>query len=1058
MNVVFYILLLVCSSVTPFEKLCHQLEEDNLFQHCISNFIEYTFNKNYPIYYVSDNYSSFLVPRSDKFAYVIFNTSLPIYGALNDPGYFILHAKNVVTLTEVMDKLITSTIWNKDFSPGAKFLILTSSTEVADVFEFMWEKDIVRVYVILSNEVPVIYTSNPYEKENECGRLSKVKHLTDCILDTVSIIPIKMRYEDCSAVYKMEDIMEIQDENPEIGARNFILETFGHYVHTNVQYVDESTVFLMNYNIVFETVTYCSPTSEQIFINNFGWITFINQVSSVNTLQHIFEMRVWIIIAVSFLATSLIWCLIINITANRCDVSTSLINVWALTMLGCILKVPKQRSIKTLLLLYLVFIIVIHTAFKTNLARVLSVDHYETFVDNIKDLANTDRDLCAHETFFEYFNKTADSDITYTKVRNKIIWFREWNDVLINKNCTYLMYSKDINGLHSMTTSRFKYFTDHSLIGNSKTYLLITRGHKFKKILQNLILSLNENGIFAHNLLANNKIGNRSNEESEEATKLKVLTLNHVSGIFAVFIRDLPIYYISNGASPLLPKNDQNQYVLIDIYKDIEQSLTDPGYYILHTANEVDLENFVNNLSVSNVWNSDFSTGTIYLIITDTNNVSSIFKTLWNLYLLRAAVIFHDEDYPKIYTSNPFDLDNNCMGQCKVHHSTSCTSDKIVLPNTNKNLQNCWIAFKTHYTDDDDGDVENIIIKSFLELLKNYLNVSIDFISPLSHRKYVNDYSAVLQVGTSKVSGDLDMSDSIFIDNFGWVTPLNEVPSINVLQYVFEKRVWIMIGMSILATAIAWGLLVVFTRRRLSVSTLFVNIWSLTMLGCLVRLPKLQYLRILILFYLLFVIVIHTAFKTNLAQILSIDHYERVANNLNDLIHSEVNICVHEVFQKFYFAEDNDSYPLYAKLKQKMVSILSWEDVTKNKNCSFLMLYQDINFLKQIPDFKMKYFIDNTLTGNYRLHFLLEKEHFFKNILNDGIKRLMENGIYENMVQKGNKKVYGTKRNDNINGNVEPLAVGHMYSVFVVWATGMVVSILVFISEIIYKKLEKEEQ
>ncbi|KAF5290943.1 hypothetical protein FQA39_LY14549 [Lamprigera yunnana] len=481
----------------------------------------------------------------------------------------------------------------------------------------------------------------------------------------------------------------------------------------------------------------------------------------------------------------------------------------------------------------------------------------------------------------------------------------------------------------------------------------------------------------------------------------------------------------------IVPQDGENQYVIVNINKPIHLTLRDPGSYILHAENEASLEILTRKLQSSNMWNVFSSPGAKYLTITSTSNVPDTFEILWKNDITRAAVISINKHGPEVYTSDPYCEENHCGKYCKVYSTTECSSNRIKLPNMTRSFTNCCALFSNFYeVNSSTGYMTNLILKQF----KSNFNLPIAI---FDHPKKVN-----CSIEFSIVSGGNleDLSEPIYMDNFCWVTFVQKASSVYVLQYVFDKWVWMMVAAAFLAITLAWCLMLKFCNKKWNIVASLMDVWALSLLGCISNLPKPRSIKCLVLFYLLFITIIQTGFKTNLAQLLTVDRYETSSNNINDLANSNQPLCTSEGFFKKYFNKTVNITNTYLKVKSKINTYPKRRDFLKHKNCISLIPCREVQLLKNL--IKFDYFLDNSLTGSYKFYFKINKRHQFKSYMNTFIKRLEESGIYEYIISNMFPPIKNYKKLKEEETELTVITLEHVYSFYIIWLIGILISIV----------------
>ncbi|KAF5300315.1 hypothetical protein FQA39_LY11172 [Lamprigera yunnana] len=489
------------------------------------------------------------------------------------------------------------------------------------------------------------------------------------------------------------------------------------------------------------------------------------------------------------------------------------------------------------------------------------------------------------------------------------------------------------------------------------------------------------------------------------------------------FTENFPIYYIYDGnGSPIILHNDNNTQVIVNRRKPMKGLQFYSRYYILQAKNELLLDLIMEMFSI---WNIDTSNFTKFLIIAPISRIN--LKSLRNAGVRNIAFFNYTN---KIYTCDPYHQHNQCGQMCNYLVEHQCNTNKIRYETDNRSFKSCSIHFITPYTNNDVLP-QNLITRLILREFANYLGLSINILKKFSPKSI----DASLLLFFTHEDGDFHKSDSIFTDSFGWVTFVNKIRPTQILQYIFERKVWILIGVTFFSISIMWCLMVTITTNKRNVSTSFINVLALTLVGCMPSLPQMRPLKCLIFFYLVFVVIIHATFKTNLAQLLTADQYHSRIKSLKDLVDSDMPVCSSQYIIKRYFNQTIKEDSTYTKIQRKMRT----NSISKYGNCTYLMFLQEIHALKHYNgDYKMDYFANNRLTGDLKYRFVVSKHNYFSERLNRFIRRFVENGIPEHIISKNNRKRYGYGKLKEEESQPKVLTMDHAYGIFVIWAVVMV--------------------
>ncbi|KAF5280676.1 hypothetical protein FQA39_LY05324 [Lamprigera yunnana] len=511
-NVQLYVLFFIFSVVFGFNPLLLPVEENNDVQDCVSNFVLQEFTKNRPIYHVHDGSKSLIIPYVGNNPYIIIDINKPINKAEHYASYYIFQTANRRSFRRMFKKMLKYNIWDYPNLRDRKCLIIASNSKgiVPLIVRFA-------TYIAVYNYTNEIYTCNPYHKGNQCGTKCNILTKHQCNTNN-KYFETTESYPNCSIDLIHEDYRTLNV------VFLFILKEFAHYLGFSLNIIQPNDD-IENSNaefMVFPGATIDNRYGMDPFYTlDFGWLTFAKKIPSTRILKYIFEQEVWILIGVTLLSTSLTWCLITKLTTNRWNVETSFTNVLALTLVGCFPNLPQLRPLKCLIVWYLMFIVIIQTAFKTDLAELLTVDQYERSITNLRDLAESDVPLCSqiYVANFHFKNILRD-DPVYTKIKNRLFLFKNNSDILEYRNCTYLMVLDDILDVKHKISPKLDEVNNH-----------------LSKTLNRFIQRVTENGITQHvTSNVNNKRYAHDKRIEKEESGTKVITMEHVYCSFIIWV------------------------------------------------------------------------------------------------------------------------------------------------------------------------------------------------------------------------------------------------------------------------------------------------------------------------------------------------------------------------------------------------------------------------------------------------------------------------------------------------------------------------------------------
>ncbi|KAF5300313.1 hypothetical protein FQA39_LY11170 [Lamprigera yunnana] len=574
-DVLFYALFLIFNSTAfGFNSLLLDIEENITFQDCFSNFVLQEFTENFPICYIHDGSKLPIILHNGNNLYVTVNINQPMKKLKLCSRYYVLQAENEQTLKLIASKLI---IWKRRYTSSKTNVFIIAPTSKINLKPLL---NIGVTYITLFNYTNKIYTCDPYHKLNQCGQTCNYLVEHRCKTSKIHYETANRSFKNCSILF-YDDYLNDTVKSQNVITR-FILREFENYLGLSIETVNKLSSRFVSASLMLFLIHSDSNVleSDSIFTDSFGWVTFISKVPSTQILQYIFERKVWIFLGITFSSVSLMWCFIIKLTTNKWNVSTSFVNVLALTLVGCVTSIPQIRALKCLTFFYLMFVIVIHGAFKTNLAKLLTADQYNNEIKTLEDLVDSDIAVCTHQSIIAYsFNEIIEEDTIYTKIREKILPIQNDKDILDYINCTYLLLLQDVHALKDYSSGyKFNYFINNRLTGDVKYRFIFFRYNYLSDRLNNFIQCFVENGISEHIISENNRKRYGYGKQKEEKPEPNVLTMHHAYGIFVIwailgylftdFI--LPFLKVSVSVIIIMPLNTNDTF---DSYKELQDAV-----------------------------------------------------------------------------------------------------------------------------------------------------------------------------------------------------------------------------------------------------------------------------------------------------------------------------------------------------------------------------------------------------------------------------------------------------------------------------------------------------
>ncbi|KAF5285066.1 hypothetical protein FQA39_LY16755 [Lamprigera yunnana] len=431
---------------------------------------------------------------------------------------------------------------------------------------------------------------------------------------------------------------------------------------------------------------------------------------------------------------------------------------------------------------------------------------------------------------------------------------------------------------------------------------------------------------------------------------------------------------------------------------------------------------------------------------TSSQDSKGIFEILWRYNIIRASVILVNDDYPKIYTSNPYHDGNECGKICRVKSITKCSSESINFQEGKSNFTNCCAIYNNPH--DNQDHYEYRMISKMLPEISNHLKLKIIRSS--------TNLSRCPMVFSVEGSYGFPKQKPIFTLGNGWFSFVYKIPPMKLLKYIINWRLTTFTGTIFTVALVAWIFITKFVTKTYDVSSAAMDVWALTILGCIPKFPKLKYLKILVSLYLWFVIIIHTISKTNLALIFTVDQLDGEINDNFDIINSDRPLCIFDIYYESYFKE-NYTDTWYTKIKDQLIVFSHLDGWWSNRSCIYFYGYERIESLRYKSNLNISYFMDNSLSRNSKFVLKINEGYHFKAVFDDFITSFIENGVLQHLMESMRKEMHGNKykiKEDSVEPRV--LTFDYVYGLFVFCALIYILSIVVFVIEIVYNKYWKK--
>lgn len=341
--------------------------------------------------------------------------------------YVILFLDENTELNMLLDKIKNRPNWN---SRAHYALIIKKDKEVTDLFETLWDFDLIYTIIIkLSCVEPKIFLASPFNN-NTCGKYQNYTILT---MNEKISFPVTYNFRGCSlkvrVVNKLLLTMPYVSSNlnsKEEGILQKTLNFLGNRLGLKIIYKEtglDAEIKLINKRVnmftIFSSVVLSfvnryenlyklfDPTDIYFYDDYFWIIAKPSEIPNFKVLLNVFSLKIWIFQLLTFLSSLIAYTLITK------KVSVQQLPENAFMLLGFSLgiginKAWKNLSTKIFIFSYLIFAMNVSIIFQSKLSSLLANPGIEKGIETVEEMANSDVTPILH-----FFLKDAYKDLNY---------------------------------------------------------------------------------------------------------------------------------------------------------------------------------------------------------------------------------------------------------------------------------------------------------------------------------------------------------------------------------------------------------------------------------------------------------------------------------------------------------------------------------------------------------------------------------------------------------------------------------------------------------------------
>lgn len=373
------------------------------WQECLDDFTNNVFNPTETLFYISDeNHYDILWSNVHNPHLIAFNEDL-INGSVNYYNYVII-SKNK-SMQQMIEELVQTRSWDISRSPRGRFLgVILNEQSLGATFKAFWNVGATNVILLVNNEKrPLLYTSNPFTKDNLCLNESRVISQHSC-KDGIDFYKILPTLEGCKIGINRYRPSYINDTSAEYyltyDTIEIIIKIIAKLLETEAILEDESLNIQLLINPMFlHHLFRTNEISLTFFHDRMVWIApRMPKEFSFQLILSAFEASIWRLIALVFIIILLIWWMAAIYIKDRLifrDFSRCFLTVFIFTFGGGTNILPKTKVLKLISFMYLFYIINILNALQANLISILTNPKYEDSVTTVEGFANLDLPIVA---------------------------------------------------------------------------------------------------------------------------------------------------------------------------------------------------------------------------------------------------------------------------------------------------------------------------------------------------------------------------------------------------------------------------------------------------------------------------------------------------------------------------------------------------------------------------------------------------------------------------------------------------------------------------------------
>ncbi|KAF5307090.1 hypothetical protein FQR65_LT07149 [Abscondita terminalis] len=457
-----------------------------------------------------------MMPNFKQHQYIVVNMSNNMQGTFgNYLTNYILQAKTIRTLQNLMLTFFQSSLWNEHNTRKRRFLIITQEKDIEQVFLFLWRGLLINAVVLhyennRNNPNVKVYTSNPLTIENKCG--DEVKKMQEQICSNnigIAFSEIIKNYNQCTFVLGAGKGQPLELINPFTNTLRETLSGIHRMLNATIKVIIESDFDRgqnLYKNYMFFNIFGRSNTIESTNIFYYDDMVWFGSKAErrLNKFFEPFHTTTWILIFIVFVLVVLIWWLGLMLQQfDKCKLQAlfdSFSQVSSLLFVVSLPAIPNSPSLKMFILFYFCYLIHIQTAYTSDTIHNLVSPSYEDIIKNVQVLADSKYPIVIEKTEYLYhFGREVPNFNIYNKINKKLIIFEHPDEItkynftklfIVTPKCRY-SYTYKVT-VKKVTNT----FISNDITGSFKLSFYMSSGHYAVSSINIVVRFLHEYGFY----------------------------------------------------------------------------------------------------------------------------------------------------------------------------------------------------------------------------------------------------------------------------------------------------------------------------------------------------------------------------------------------------------------------------------------------------------------------------------------------------------------------------------------------------------------------------------